>query len=64
MASDTTKIGEIPLHKWAVPYDFEQMSILNREAERNGWPLNQLDESQVNRKKKFGLFRLFGRKSG
>lgn len=63
IASDSTKLGEIPLHKWAVPYDFDRMSVLNKEAERNGWPLNQLD-NQESRKKKFGLFRLFGKKSG
>ena len=60
VASDATKLGEIPLHKWTVPYDFDQMSILNKEAYQSGWPLNQL-ENQGKRKR--GLFRLFGRRS-
>ena len=62
IASNTTKLGEIPMHKWAEPYDFDKMSVLNREAYKSGWPLNQL-ENQQNRKKRFGLFRLFGRRS-
>ncbi|KAK5172942.1 uncharacterized protein LTR77_003064 [Saxophila tyrrhenica] len=61
VASDQTKIGEIPLHKWAEPYDFDRMSILNREAYTNGWPVNQL-ACNNNQKKKFGFGRLFGRK--
>ena len=62
IASDATKLGEIPLHKWAVPYDFDQASVLNKEAARNGWPMNKL-ENQDGRKKRFGFFRLFGRKN-
>lgn len=60
IASDSTKLGEIPMHKWTVPYDFDKMSILNDEAARNGWPVNQPD-GQVKREKKFGIFRLFGK---
>jgi hypothetical protein len=62
IASDQTKIGEIPLHKWTEPYDFDQMSIMNRQAYQNGWPLSELDQQNA-RKKRFGLGRLFGRKS-
>ncbi len=61
VASDQTKIGEIPLHKWAEPYDFDQMSVLNREAYNKGWPVNQLTSGN-DQKKKFGFGRLFGRK--
>jgi len=61
IASDSTKLGEIPLHKWPVPFDFDQMSIINKEAERNGWPLNQLDDGEA-KKKRFGIMRLFRKK--
>ncbi|KAF2717259.1 hypothetical protein K431DRAFT_288708 [Polychaeton citri CBS 116435] len=62
-ATASTKLGEIPLHKWAVPYDFDQASILNKEAERNGWPLNEVaEEPSEGRRRRFGLFRLFRRR--
>lgn len=61
IASASTKLGEIPLHKWPEPYDFDRMSLLNREAERNGWPLvpQQPKDSMKSRggKKGGGLFR-------
>lgn len=62
VASDQTKIGEIPLHRWAEPYDFDQMSVLNREAYAAGWPLNQVGNPGT-KKKKFGLGRLFGKRN-
>ena len=58
IASDSTKLGEIPLHKWNVPYDFDAMSVANKQALRNGWPANQVQ----NERKRFGLFRIFGRR--
>ena len=62
IASDNTRLGEIPLHKWAVPYDFDQMSVLNREAEKNGWPANDPGYgAEEGRKRRWGLRRLFGR---
>ena len=36
-ASDSTKLGEIPMRKWTTPYDFEAMDRLNAEALANGW---------------------------
>lgn len=62
IASDSTKIGEIPMQKWATPYDSEQMSILNRQAYESGWPQNQL--GGASKKKRFGFSRLFGGKNG
>lgn len=59
MASDSTKLGEIPLHKWAEPFDFDAMSLVNRQAAKNGWAANQADEGK---KKRNGLFKLFKRK--
>ena len=61
VASDSTKIGEIPMHKWTTPYDFDQMSVLNRQAYESGWPNNQLGGG--NKKKRFGFSRLFGGKN-
>jgi hypothetical protein len=62
IVSDSTKMGEIPMHKWTTPYDFDQMSMLNRQAYEAGWPQNQLGGGK--RKKRFGFSRLFGGKSG
>ncbi|KAK3113418.1 hypothetical protein LTR53_009321, partial [Teratosphaeriaceae sp. CCFEE 6253] len=62
IASDGTKLGEIPLHRWPVPFDFDAMSVVNKEAEVNGWPVNQLGVGE-GRKKRFGLMRLFRRKA-
>lgn len=31
-ASDSTKLGEIPLHKWVTPFDFETMDRVNKAA--------------------------------
>ncbi|CAK3967124.1 Hypothetical predicted protein [Lecanosticta acicola] len=59
--SNSTKLGEIPLHKWAEPYDFDAMSRMNLEAEQNGWPLNDLDKPRGRRKRGLGIFRLFRR---
>lgn len=61
MASGSTKLGEIPMHKWAEPYDFDAMSLKNREAMASGWP--RLEEGGVEKKKRGGLFRLFRRRS-
>lgn len=58
--SDATKLGEIPMHKWAEPYDFDAMSRLNKEAEMNGWPVRDVDgnvQAPAKRKGIFGLFR-------
>ncbi|KAK1817457.1 hypothetical protein LTR12_008098 [Friedmanniomyces endolithicus] len=70
IASDGTKLGEIPLHKWAVPLDFDAMSLMNREAERDGWPVGQLEDGSGGggggekgmRKKRFGFLRGLWRK--
>lgn len=65
IASDSTRLGEIPLHKWNVPPDFDQMSTLNHEAARKGWPVNDLgaaEEDVDGRRRGWGLRRLFGRK--
>lgn len=62
IASASTKLGEIPLHKWAQPFDFDAMSLMNKEAEKNGWPVNQLGDGSERTKKGFGIFRLFRKK--
>jgi len=64
IASDSTKLGEIPLHKWAVPFDFDAMSLMNKEAELNGWPVCPLDgeEEDGRKKRRFGLLRIFRKK--
>lgn len=67
MASDSTRLGEIPLHKWNQQPDFDAMSIMNREAMGRGWPAGDLGaDSEVDRdggrKRGWGLRRLFGRR--
>lgn len=61
IATDSTKLGEIPLHKWTTPWDFDQMSVLNQEAYRNGWPNGPANAET--RKKKAGFFGLFRRRT-
>ncbi|KXS93798.1 hypothetical protein AC579_5050 [Pseudocercospora musae] len=61
IASDSTKLGEIPLHKWSEPVDFDAMSLVNKEAMMNGWPVLDGDLTEQ-RKKRGGLLRLFRRK--
>ena len=61
--SASTKLGEIPLHKWPVPFDFDAMSLMNKDAEKNGWPVYRpMSDSQA-KKKRFGIFRFFRKNS-
>ena len=59
IATDSTKIGEIPLHKWAEEADFDQMSLLNQQAYVDGWP----NEASAPSRKRAGIFSLFRRRS-
>lgn len=59
VASTGTKLGEIPMHKWAVPFDFEEMERLNLEAEINGWPL---PVDPQGKKPRFGFLKMFKKK--
>ncbi|KAF7191559.1 hypothetical protein HII31_07061 [Pseudocercospora fuligena] len=60
IASDSTKLGEIPLHKWSEPVDFDAMSLANKEAMKNGWPVMDADLTGQ-KKKRGGFLRLFRR---
>lgn len=62
IATDSTKLGEIPLHKWTQPYDFDRMELLNREAYRNGWP-NEPGNDLEGRKRRVGFWGLFRRRT-
>jgi hypothetical protein len=57
--SGSTKLGEIPMHRWQVPYDYDAASIMNREALANGWP--RVDDQAGKKKKRGGFFGFFGR---
>ncbi|OQO01685.1 hypothetical protein B0A48_12722 [Cryoendolithus antarcticus] len=57
--SGSTKLGEIPMHKWPVPYDWDAMSLMNKEAMASGWP--QVDDGG-GRKKKGGFLGMFRRR--
>lgn len=60
-SSDRTKLGEIPMQEWPRAVDLDAMSIANKEAVRNGWPLNQVGPED-GMKKKSGIFRWFRKK--
>ncbi|SMR63439.1 unnamed protein product [Zymoseptoria tritici ST99CH_3D1] len=64
--SGNTKLGEIPLHRWVEPWDFEEMERLNEEAVEKGWPLAAGDGGEFKEeklgKKRWGLGRFFGRR--
>ncbi|KAK4896299.1 hypothetical protein LTR27_005821 [Elasticomyces elasticus] len=57
IASDGTKLGEMPLHKWPVPFDFDEMSITNKQAELDGYPACLMGDVD-GKKKRFGFLRL------
>lgn len=52
--SDSTKLGEIPMHRWPAPYDFDQQSQVNAAA-TNAWTQEQVLEASRTRKP--GLWR-------
>jgi hypothetical protein len=60
-ASDSTKVGEIPMARWAEPFDFEAMARLNAEAALrpplNPAIVNGSGGRVTKRKGFFGLFR-------
>ncbi|OCK99495.1 uncharacterized protein K441DRAFT_538868 [Cenococcum geophilum 1.58] len=57
-ASDSTKLGEIPMRKWTTPYDFEAMDRLNAEALANGWVPGMPEPPKEKPKRKlFGFLR-------
>lgn len=56
----STKLGEIPMHKWAEPWDYEAAEKANMEALAGGWPVNTGKDSQA--PKKAGWKRWFGRR--
>ncbi|KAF2501398.1 hypothetical protein BU16DRAFT_197728 [Lophium mytilinum] len=55
-ASDSTKLGEIPMRNWTVPFDYEVSGRLNEEALARGWPVEPREERERERPKR----RLFG----
>lgn len=56
----STKLGEIPMHKWAEPWDYEAADIANMKALAGGWPVT--GSKEMERPKKAGWKRWFGRK--
>lgn len=57
-ASDSTKLGEIPMRRWNVPYDYETMARRNEEVPLRPWT----SEDPVVKPKRgfFGLFKKSG----
>ncbi|KAF2838558.1 hypothetical protein M501DRAFT_934574 [Patellaria atrata CBS 101060] len=62
-ASDSTKLGEIPMRKWTTPYDYEESERLNKEALERGWPLAGTTNNVTKEAKKRGIFRFWRRES-
>jgi hypothetical protein len=54
-ASGSTKLGEIPMHKWNIPYDYEATAKMNKETVTRPWT----SEVQQEQKPRRGLFKLF-----
>ena len=66
IASNRTKLGEIPVEQWPEQWDSAQMEALNREAVAQGWPilLNGQDGDigfEGGRRRRGRLWRLFHR---
>jgi hypothetical protein len=57
----STKLGEIPMQKWAQPWDYEAAERANAAALASGWPINT-DEG-VTKSKQGGWKRWFGRRA-
>jgi hypothetical protein len=59
-ASDSTKLGEIPMHKWTKPFDYDEMERLNSltETMESVGISNQAEQAKESGKKK-GLWKLF-----
>jgi hypothetical protein len=57
----STKLGEIPMHKWAEPWDYDVAERANMEALAGGWPV--ISGKEMERPKKAGWKRWFGRKA-
>jgi hypothetical protein len=60
-ASDSTKLGEIPLSKWAQPFDFAEMEKLNHQL-ANTMLQDDSNESLEQTKKSRGIFGFFKKK--
>lgn len=61
----STKLGEIPMHKWAEPWDHEAAEEANQKALASGWPVHVGEVGVVDeaKKGKIGCWkRLFGRR--
>jgi hypothetical protein len=56
-ASDSTKLGEIPMNRWPQPFDFEEMQRKNAEAATRPMPM------PVGKPSRGGLFGLFRKKA-
>lgn len=57
----STKLGEIPIQKWAEPWDYEAAERANEEALADGWPINQ--GRKLNTSRKGGWKRWFGKRA-
>jgi hypothetical protein len=62
----STKLGEIPMQKWAEPWDYEAAEEANQKALASGWPVyvgGAADDDSDDKKAKVGCWkRLFGRR--
>ncbi|GAB7333272.1 hypothetical protein MBLNU13_g04915t1 [Cladosporium sp. NU13] len=56
----STKLGEIPMHKWAEPWDYQAAEKANMEALAAGWPV--VSSKEIHARKKAGWKRWFGKR--
>jgi hypothetical protein len=63
----STKLGEIPMHKWAEPWDYEAAEEANQKALDSGWPVHVGEvtgDDNDDKKVKVGCWkRLFARRA-
>jgi hypothetical protein len=59
-ASDSTKLGEIPMQNWTAPFDSEEMRRRNIQLAMN--PLTPVAQQLPANEKRRGLLRLFKKK--
>jgi hypothetical protein len=56
-ASDSTKLGEIPVRKWTSPFDYEEMGRRNKEVAMGTSHLQVQEQVQKRKRGFWGLFK-------
>ena len=57
MMTQSTLMGEVPLHEWTAPFDFEEMARLNEGIQAHAWP----GRSGVAERNRLGFLKVFNK---